>query len=417
VSEEPSVSGAAEPSETCIYCGLEKPLDEFSDEHIWPDALGGDFLERFWRTNSVCARCNSMSGVFVDGAFIRSWAGARERWQDGHEYLSLTDPSASVLPLAYLGRLTDSNISEDEIADCWAGPCGATIVHIRPKEGEELWSSYLGGDPRAKKGTAGRAYIALASASEYWIVAALASFKKHFKRAQRRVVNMDIPATWTSFESIDRSDPEQQADLAIFDAITDAARAEKSVHARSHVDVDAGNRLLCKLALALGSQLFGKDFGDHPDGALLRRAFREADRAKRSQIPVHGSGYFASAGGNVLSSLAWPAGWLLLIRAHGGKLALNIVTPSGAVMIVQITDDAELLKLISTDFDHGMIWLTIPPLGRAAGPIPFPDYVAHRTMNLVHPGLASLEAARIDPDRLPPCDSPDNQKELDDGQG
>jgi ribosomal protein L30 len=57
---------------TCIYCDREKADGDFSDEHIWPDALGGDFLPpEIWRTNDVCGQCNSLSGVFVDGSFIR----------------------------------------------------------------------------------------------------------------------------------------------------------------------------------------------------------------------------------------------------------------------------------------------------------------------------------------------------------
>ena|ERR1700730_6272593 len=68
----------------CIYCGRDKPLVDFSDEHIWPDALGGDFLEPFWRTEDVCGRCNNLSGVFVDGAFIKSvFGGGNKRVERG----------------------------------------------------------------------------------------------------------------------------------------------------------------------------------------------------------------------------------------------------------------------------------------------------------------------------------------------
>lgn len=70
---------AEDETQTCYYCGLDKPRSDFSDEHVWPDALGGDPLPSFWRTAEVCQGCNSMSGVFVDGAFIRGWAGAAER--------------------------------------------------------------------------------------------------------------------------------------------------------------------------------------------------------------------------------------------------------------------------------------------------------------------------------------------------
>ena len=86
-------------------------------------------------------------------------------------------------------------------------------------------------------------------------------------------------------------------------------------------------------------------------------------------------------------------------------------------MAAQITDDADLLKSVSMEFEQGTIWLTIPPLGQVMGPIPFPEYVPHRKKHSVHPELASVEAARIDPDKLPPCHSPDHLNDLADDQG
>lgn len=403
MSEETAVSGASS-TDNCFYCGQDKPLAEFSDEHIWPDALGGDFLPRFWRTNSVCARCNSMSGLFVDGAFIRGWAGSRERGQDARQYLSLVDPSAAVLPLDYLGRLTDSRIAEDEIVEWWVGPCGATILHFRPETDEETWRSYLGGDPRQKKDTAGRAYMALASANSYWIAAALASFKQHFKRAKRRIFNMEIPPDWKAFEEIDRTDPAQAPDLQIMDSIFTAARGGQGTRA-SIPELDAGtaNRLLCKLGLALGCQLFGSSFGGHADGANLRRAFREADPDKRAAIPIRGRGYYSARSENPLSNFAWPAGWVLILNVIGGKLSLAVVAPSGAVMSILITEDPALLSRLPPEYGEGQLWVTVPPLGKAAGPMPFPDYVAHCAGLVPNAELAAMDAARIDPADLPPC--------------
>jgi len=78
--DRPATVDLEDDMKTCIYCAMKNADDEFSDEHIWPDALGGDFLPAdVWRTNDVCRRCNSLSGVFVDGAFIRSWLGNAER--------------------------------------------------------------------------------------------------------------------------------------------------------------------------------------------------------------------------------------------------------------------------------------------------------------------------------------------------
>jgi HNH endonuclease len=59
----------------CIYCGQDKPDSAFSDEHIWPKALGGALLPLLWRTDEVCADCNNISGLFVDGSLSKAGAG------------------------------------------------------------------------------------------------------------------------------------------------------------------------------------------------------------------------------------------------------------------------------------------------------------------------------------------------------
>jgi hypothetical protein len=398
-----NASSPGEPTNACYYCGLDKPQGDFSDEHIWPDALGGDFLPKFWRTNNVCARCNSLSGVFVDGAFIRGWAGNSERFRDSQCYLVPNAPSQSVVPLAYLGKLLDPNVAITEVADWWAGPCGATIVHLRPKEDEELWAAYHGGDPRAKRARAGRAYIALASENQFWVDVALASFQKHFKRSKRYAVNVAFESGLSGISEIDRSDPAQVADLLIFDAITEAAKAGRSVPARQVLQLDAGHRLMCKLGLAIGCQLFGVSFGLHRDGDHLRRAFRECDLARRQSIPIRGTGYFNSSAASPLSILGWPGGWVLMLQVINNVLSLTIVTPSKKQMCIVITDDPKILAKLPPDYAAGLVWVTVPPLGKAAGPFHFPDYIAHLTKSIPNAELTAFEAARIDPAILPSC--------------
>ncbi len=187
---------------TCIYCGEENDESEFSDEHIWPDALGGDALPNFWRTDDVCRKCNSLSGLYVDGAFIKGWAGGAERATGALEYLPVNDPGRAVLPLNYIGKLPDPNIPVDEVAEYWAGPCGANVFHFRPADEGDRWATYASGDPRKMKkaATAGRAYIALTSSDSFWVLASLASFRAHFKKATLFVTNASIPPEWTAFK-------------------------------------------------------------------------------------------------------------------------------------------------------------------------------------------------------------------------
>lgn len=283
---------------TCIYCGFEKSDADFSDEHIWPDALGGDYLPDLWRSDDVCRTCNSISGVFVDGAFIKSLPGAIERATGAYDYLpptlSLTNIVGVAPPLAYTGRMKDPPPPADHIADVWVGPCGVNIVHIRPDDAEPQWTAYVGGDPRAKKIRAGRAYLALTSTEPFWIAASLAAFKANFSRAKRYVVNMNVPPQIAAFcTELDRSDPVQASDMATVDAFIARGRAQHWVHNEMVTRADVVDRFLAKLGLAMGFKTLSVAFLETDYARNLRRAFREADVEKRSTIPIFGRGYWA----------------------------------------------------------------------------------------------------------------------------
>jgi hypothetical protein len=249
----------------------------------------------------------------------------------------------------------------------------------------------------------GRAYIALASENEYWLVSALVSFKNHFKRDARFLVNLNAPPEWTVFQNVDRRNAEQAADLIVFDSITDAAKAGKSVPARQEIRTDTGHRFLCKLGLAIGCQLLGPEFTLHPDGDNLRRAFREADVQRRQQIPIRGVGYFTGVRDAPLGILAWPGAWVLLVQIINGTLTLVIISPSKMPMTISITSESALVSQVPPEFAEGQIWIAVPTLLKAVGPISLPQYASHLAGVLLHPDLIELDATRIDPEMLPPC--------------
>lgn len=387
----------------CLYCGSEKSEDEFSDEHIWPDALGGDFLPRdVWRTDDVCRNCNSLSGLFVDGSYIRSWIGQAELSSGSLEYLAGNGKPAAI-PLDYLGPIQNVPVPEGHIADYWAGPCGANIIHIRQNDGDEQWTTYAGGDPKAKKSKAGRAYMALTSENEFWIVTSLLSFKRHFDRAERFIVNAKIPSG-LAFEEPDRSDPVQAEDMKTVDAVISHSRADKNIHIRMAISVDLGNRLLAKLGLAVGYKLLGAAFLETHYAKTLRRGMREANVEKRKLIQIRGSGFLGGAGlSGAENILAWPGGWVLMINIVEDKLGLCVVSPSGRAMSVLISDDQTLLSTLDPKYKSGIIWITVPAAKDAVGPISMADYLAHQTNACALPELTSLAEKRGDRTKLPPC--------------
>ena len=387
----------------CIYCGEEKPKKEFSDEHIWPNALGGDFLSRaVWRTDDVCQRCNSISGVFIDGAFIRSWIGQSELSNGAHEYLA-GGGDATALPLDYPGPILGVPLPKGHVADFWAGPCGANIIHIRPDDGDDHWTVYAGGDPRGRKAKAGRAYMALTSEEEFWILVSLESFRRHFDRAERIVVNAKIPPDWP-FKNLDLNDAIQAEDMKTVDAVINAGRDGSWIRVRPAISLDLGTRMLAKLGLGVGYNLLGNAFLRTDYAEHLRLGMREANAEKRRRIPVRGSGFFGGLGlGGAEEILKWPGGWVLMLNIVSGKLSLSIISPSGRSMTVLISDAQDLLATLEPIYARGTVWITVPAAKEAVGPISLSEYLGHQMNAARLPSLVALASKRGDPTKLPPC--------------
>ena len=391
---------------TCLYCGEQMDDREFSLEHIWPEALGGDTLPDFWRTDAVCRRCNSISGLFVDGEFIKGALGNIERWTAGVVYSDKEEPDYLIEPLAYMGIVSDLPIPSGRIVDFWLGPCGSHVVHIRPSSHSRDWITYSGGDPRAasQRSKAGRVYVGLTTEHPFWIISCLLSVKAHFRKAEGILVNMDVPTEWKYFKPIDADDESQAEEMVTVTAIKEAAREGRQIRNQVTIGTDTGSRLLAKLGLAVGHSLFGAAFMRTEYAAMLRRGFREADAGRRRMIPIRGTGYTTRGMDERLEEfLSFPGAWVLFIKRLDCELVLSVVTPSGNTMSVVVTDDPALSEQLETTYDDGVLWMTIPSLQQAIGPMSLPDYVAHQSGEILCPTLTAIARKRIDCGKLPKC--------------
>ena len=246
--------------------------------------------------------------------------------------------------------------------------------------------------------------MALTSKEPFWIFVSLESFRKHFDRAEKFVVNTDIPANWP-FKNPDKNDPLQEEDMRTVEAVIGAGRAGASIRIQTVIRFDLGNRMLAKLGLAVGYKLLGRGFLEIDYAKHLRRAFREADMQKRHDIPVRGSGFLRQddIGGPVL---AWPGGWVLMLNIVRGGLVLSVISPSGRSMTIMVCDDPGLISALDGGYHDGVVWITVPAAKEAVGPISLPEYLAHQTHTRAHPNLNALAEKRGDPTKLPPCRGP-----------
>lgn len=388
----------------CAYCGKSKPSSEFSCEHIWPQNLGGDVLDAFWRTNEVCKRCNNLAGVYIDAAFTKSWTIQNERTTGVKEYLSVKSENNNfVYPLFYMGTVNGYKFAEDETCEQWLGPCGANIIHFRQKDEDKTFAVYAGGDPKKSKKNNGRVYLSLTSEDEFWILQALVSVRKNF-HCDRFLVNWVIPSEAKFFRNPDISNKIQAEDMIIIDAINASTRAGKKIHLTGLFDINLSTRFLSKLALGIGRQLFGSDFTVSNDGQLLIKALWERNFIDRVKIPIHGTGIFDSQEVEKLGlPLSWTGGWVLIITLAGNALSLSVVTPTGKIMTIMITNNPVFVERIKDRVNDGLIWITIPCILKAVGPISLLAYLAHIANAQKHDDLIDLESLRHDTSLLPTC--------------
>lgn len=89
----------------CIYCGFDKPESEFTLEHILPRDIGGAACPDLFKTRRVCGRCNSLSGLFIDGAFLKSWFTKNNQSINAHRYVDYRNASVLALRNFYASNL------------------------------------------------------------------------------------------------------------------------------------------------------------------------------------------------------------------------------------------------------------------------------------------------------------------------
>jgi hypothetical protein len=317
----------------------------------------------------------------VDGAFLKSWPGQAERFTGAYDFVDLDVNSNSVVPLAYMGPISDAPKVNDDIYEMWLGPCGSHVVHARTKsDDEDKWATYAGGDAIASKKKPGRVYISLTTEHPGWIALALRSVKAHFSKESRYIVNAELPPEWKNLASaIEQDDAQQANDLNVVQFVQNASSDEKHVRHGLKLSVDPDHRLLAKLALGIGYTLFGQKFLDTAHAGYLRQGMREKDRVKRAQLPIRGVGFLNSVSSNALRVLAFPGAWVIQLKIVETFFMLSIVTPLGNSIIIVISDSQELWnETIFEPYQEGVFYVVVPAAATAvgrAGPSPgFPSF-------------------------------------------
>jgi hypothetical protein len=387
---------------TCIYCDQEPTADNpLTLEHIWPEALGGEYLPDIFQSDRVCRQCNSTCGLFVDGAFIKSPFGAIERSTGGSDYIDFSPKSKSIVPLHYIGRADDLPRKLGDVVEVWLGPCGTNILHFWSDQSKNDWTTYAGGRPARQK-REDRVYVSLCTANNTWIAITLRSILSHFRKARVFAMNFTINGVDAHrFEQPPLNHPDFIEDLAGVEAFQSAAKKGNSVRGRVVVDINFERRWLCKIALGVGQKLLGDEYLKTSYRLALKEVLWRKDPEVDDSTLLRGAGYWSEK--RDLEVLKWPGAWVISIISANDGLSLNITTPSGKSMTIVICDDLSLICIGRKIAIFENIYLAIPSLGVGIGPLTLEEYVLHKSGNRRLPALTKVEERRVERHGFPSC--------------
>lgn len=383
----------------CIYCAGLRRDTRLTLEHIWPQALGGAFAPDLFKSRWVCSRCNSLAGLWVDGAFLKSWFISHELSNSGRTYLDPSEPG--IAPPMYMGVDQQFPVHDGDVAELWMGAGGDSIHHVHLAD-DEKWYGFAGGDLIRRKVDLGRAYLMLRSESQYWAAVSLKSFDafvpgaRHFSAteligARGPVIDRLIPEA--------EATPKETAELAWIRGVPAGTPHKASFSHR----LDFSQRFLAKLALGVGSNLFSADYCRSPYADELRRALWPSYPNAGSELSIYGTDLLrhTALDGSRLSGL--PGTWSLCLIAVNEGFGLSITTPGGRNMVVMITNEPR--KWTGPDlraYGLGQFYFVVPERQIFAGPISTLDFINHQNRRRPHPTLAHIESLQSDPSTLPP---------------
>ncbi len=378
-------------SRKCIYCDQEKELGEFSLEHIFPDSLGGSHFSNLFKTRFVCQRCNSISGLFIDGPFIKNFFFQNDRSEAALRFIDIEKPSP--LPMKYMGVLENIELSEDEDCDFWMGPHGGLVYHIRRKA-DSRWDCMIGGNPIENKKYRGTVYIYAQNNDMYWVSVLLLSCLEHFKGARFISGNIGLPPAPEGEEPyFDNTNLSEEL------VLKQLSKLQGNTHQCKLAVTDGfDQRFLAKLALGLGANFFGNQFLKSQYAKNLRDALWEKDLRERQGYGVKFYKYFNEES-KLKSLFAFDGAHTVLFYPIKDELFLVVFVYGRKMLMVPICPEKAIWHFYT---ENGFVFIAAPQIQTFIGPVDVVDYIAFKGGIKDIAALTSLQAKIFDVSKLPP---------------
>jgi len=356
----------------CIYCNSFKEEELFSLEHIFPAALGGKFCNDLFKTRHVCKECNSKSGLFVDGPFVRSWFLKNDNSIFTLKYVDLNSNN-SIYPLSYMGRIDLPGLESDLVCEWWLGLKGARYYHLHQYD-DEQWAVCAGGNPINRKKDPGRVYLINTCEDVREVGLNIRTMKHSFGSARRYATNITIGNDSIKSPFLHQIDKVAQQEISSILILKDDVH-----YVKNQVDVGFEQRFLMKIARGFGFKILGETYIDTAYAYHLLAGLNERNPEARRKLAVRGSGYFKTLDSQLNKIIGWEGAYTVHFHVIKNYFGLSLYLPSTKNMHVVISDEANLwTSTILKDYLEGIIYLIIPQLGMFVGPLDLPSYFAHR---------------------------------------
>jgi hypothetical protein len=374
------------PFVKCFHCDIEKPETDFSLEHIFPDALGGDYCSDLFFTNRLCRTCNSNTGLFVDGPFIRNFFVSNDEANSALNFARLDAPC--LLPMRFHCTLEQLFADQDKVLDIWSGPLGGYAYHLRPQSKPE--DDYVvGGHPGHRKKKAGVVFISATGCSSFWARNLLISCAEHFEHARRVALNIQFEENSLYRHYVTATLPEDAAAIERLTNIKDYGDEGGMIH--HHVGFE--QRFMAKLALGLGMKRLGDDFLNSESARKLKICVRNSAMETRLQSGILFTEFFHRAEDtDVFSIFSMDGVHTIVLQLMDGRIWMHLMVYGRRPLSISMTDSTDTWshKLPQTE-----TYFICPPAGLFAGPILLPDLINHRWGRIVIPELKAIEEKRL----------------------
>jgi hypothetical protein len=366
----------------CLYCNKEKDSNEYSLEHIFPDALGGSLFSEVFKTKRVCRNCNSISGLFIDGPFIKNIFSKIDASKAYLSYVDLTKTAA--MPLQYMGRLENFVGEDSEVCEVWLGPHGGIIYHVRQKA-DDRYDTMIGGNPINNRKNNGWITIFRQNEDLYWNIVLLKSCENYFGNARR--ISGNIKAEFY----FDEPTLKESNTLKFFQSIS------QEMH-NDNITIQEGfeQRFLAKLALGLGYNLFGQSFLNSEYSQTLRNAMWEQDLQKRSELIGYSDYFYPNE--ETFRFLRLEGLHTLILFPVGDILLLVFYHFGYTLMTIPLCYEREIW---SNSIDsHGVVYVAAPQLKIFINSLDIPELIAHTIGAKKNPKLEEIEKLKTDVSQL-----------------